>query len=258
MGLFTRKPIKPVSAPAPQSARPSPAMRKAADAPPPPHTLTAFEEALSTLIKSAAEMGDSVLKMVDASALVFLDHNAARAKELIQADLNVDAQKDALMTQAIDVLVRHQPVASDLRLVLAVEHLAGDLERCADHAKNIAKRSLSLAGSGKLDSTIDKLIRALHQAVRSMLNDALKAFSGRDPNLAAELAQRDNVPDTIYDDLFHAVIARLQTNPSEAAMDVQVLFVGKSLERIGDHATNIADEVRFLTRGVVPSATRAK
>jgi len=91
-----------------------------------------------------------------------------------------------------------------------------------------------------------------------MLDDALKAFTTRNANLAAELTLRDSVPDAIYDDLFHAVIARLETNPSEAATDVQVLFVGKSLERIGDHATNIADEVRFLTRGEVPSATRSK
>jgi phosphate transport system protein len=251
MGLFTRRNAKPIPAP------PSPKARVAADGGP-PHTLTAFEDALAGLIKRAGQMGESVLKMVDASALVFLDHNAARAKELIQADLNVDAQKDALLAQAIDVLVRHQPVASDLRLVLAVEHLAGDLERCADHAKNIAKRALSVAAGGKLDPTIDKLIRSLHQAVRSMLEDALKAFTKRDPNLAAELNQRDSVPDAIYDDLFHAVIARLQTNPADAAMDVQVLFVGKSLERIGDHATNIADEVRFLARGEVPSATRSK
>ncbi|HTT96506.1 MAG TPA: phosphate signaling complex protein PhoU [Rhizomicrobium sp.] len=250
MGLFTRK-SKPIPVP------PAPKSRIAGDGGP-PHTLTAFEEALVGLIKRAGQMGDSVLKMVDASALVFLEHNASRAKELIQADLNVDAQKDALLAQAIDVLVRHQPVASDLRLVLAVEHLAGDLERCADHAKNIAKRALSVTTSGKLDPTIDKLIRSLHQAVRAMLDDALKAFTARNANLAFELTQRDSIPDAIYDDLFHAVIARLQTDPSEAAMDVQVLFVGKSLERIGDHATNIADEVRFLARGEVPSATRPK
>ncbi len=184
-------------------------------------------------------MGDSVLKMVDASALVFLEHNVARAKELIQADLNVDAQKDALMAQAIDVLVRHQPVASDLRLVLAVEHLAGDLERCADHAKNIAKRALSVTTGGKLDPTIDNLIRSLHQAVTSMLDDALKAFTARDPNLAAELTQRDSIPDAIYDDLFHAVIARLQTNPTEAANRCcRCCLSRESLERIGgNHAT---------------------
>jgi phosphate transport system protein len=262
MGLFTRRtPPKPT--PVSSTLKPAPvaaasATRMAADAPQPPHTLTAFEEALAGLIKRAAQMGNSVLKMVDASALVFLEHNAARAKELIQADLNVDAQKDALMAQAIDVLVRHQPVASDLRLVLAVEHLAGDLERCADHAKNIAKRALSVTTGGKLDPTIDNLIRSLHQAVTSMLDDALKAFTARDPNLAAELTQRDSIPDAIYDDLFHAVIARLQTNPGEAVTDVQVLFVGKSLERIGDHATNIADEVRFLAHGDVPSATRRR
>ena len=259
MGLrnfFFGKPVaRKAAIPAPPAVQQQPVRKFDAQ---PPHILTAFDEALSVLIERAAQMGDSVLKMVDQCAATFLDRNAAAAKQLIQSDLDVDAQKDAVLAQAIDVLVRHQPVASDLRLVLAVEHLAADLERCADHAKNIAKRALSVAGGSKIDPTIDDLVRRLHHSVKSMLEDALEAFATRDPNLAAELTHRDNIPDAIYDDLFHAVIARLQTNPSEAATDVQVLFVGKSLERIGDHATNIADEVRFLARGDVPSATRPR
>jgi phosphate transport system protein len=91
-----------------------------------------------------------------------------------------------------------------------------------------------------------------------MLADSIKAFATRDAALAMELGRRDLVPDAINDDLFHAVIARIQTNPADAPTDVQALFVGKSLERIGDHATNIADEARFLVRGDTPSATRAR
>jgi len=221
------------------------------------HTLRSFSEALASLTARATQMGALVTRMVDQSALVFLDHDVGKAKALIQLDLEVDSQKDALLAQALEVLARHQPVASDLRLLLAVEHISGDLERSADHAKNIAKRTLALPNTGKLDSTLDDLIRRLHVAVRSMLADSIKAFATRDAALAMELGRRDLVPDAINDDLFHAVIARIQTNPADAPTDVQALFVGKSLERIGDHATNIADEARFLVRGDAPSATRS-
>jgi len=223
-----------------------------------PHTLRTFGESLANLAGNAMQMGDLVTRMVDRSAIVFLSHDVAQAKALIQLDLEVDSRKDALLAQSLEVLARHQPVASDLRLLLAVEHIAGDLERSADHAKNIAKRTLSLTNTAKFDPTIDDLIRRLHAAVRAMLKDSLTAFSTRDTALALELGRRDLVPDSINDDLFHAVIARLQTDPSHAPTDIQALFVGKSLERIGDHATNIADEARFLARGDVPSATRAR
>jgi len=222
------------------------------------HTLRSFTESLASLTAKASQMGELVIRMVDQSAMVFLDHDVAKAKALIQLDLEVDSQKDALLALALEVLARHQPVASDLRLLLAVEHISGDLERSADHAKNIAKRTLALPSSGRLDSTLGDLIRRLHAAVRSMLADSIKAFATRDAGLAMELGRRDLVPDAINDDLFHAVIARIQTNPADAPIDVQALFVGKSLERIGDHATNIADEARFLVRGDAPSATRAR
>ena len=222
------------------------------------HTLRTFEEALAGVASCAAQMGLLVTRMVDQSAIVFLTQDVAQAKALIQLDLEVDSQKDALLAQVIEVLARYQPVASDLRLLVAVEHIAVDLERSADHAKNIAKRTLSLSNRGKFDPTIDDLIRRLHAAVRSMFADSLTAFMTRNAQLALEIDRRDLVPDAINDDLFHAVIAMIQTNPSDVRADIQALFVGKSLERIGDHATNIADEARFLARGDVPSTTRTR
>lgn len=221
------------------------------------HTRTAFEVALNDLSTRAAQMGSDVCKMVDGCVDIFLAHDSDAAKNVIQADMGIDRQKDALIAATMQIIARHQPVAADLRLVLAVEHLASDLERTADHAKNIAKRTLSLYNQGKFDPGIRDQIVRLHQAVRSMLSDAMASFQEADPARAAEVTNRDRIPDGIYDDLFHAVIARIQSDSSDAASDIQALFVGKSLERIGDHATNIADEACFLARGDLPSATRA-
>ena len=220
------------------------------------HTLTAFENALNDLRSKALQMGNDVSEMVESCVEIFLGRDSDASKDTIQADLAIDRQKDALIAATMQIIARHQPVAADLRLVLAVEHVASDLERTADHAKNIAKRTLSLSGEGGFDPEIRDQIVRLHQAVSKMLKDAMQAFECGDTIVAGEVSRRDHIPDGIYDDLFHAVIARIQTDSSDAASDIQALFVAKSLERIGDHATNIADEACFLARGVLPSATR--
>jgi phosphate transport system protein len=100
------------------------------------------------------------------------------------------------------------------------------------------------------------LLTRLHGAVVLMFDEAVGAFAAANVALASGVLERDREPDALYDDLFHAAIVRLQAGQADAAMDVHALFAGKSLERIGDHATNIAEEVRFLARGEIPSATR--
>ena len=222
------------------------------------HTLSSFDDALRDLIDRVTEMGERVKMMVAKAAPIFLERNLTAADALIRDDLDIDQRKDALIAAAVLVLARHQPVASDLRLVLAVEHIASDLERTADHAKNIAKRATSQYDPAAFDAAIRERMLRLHQAAESLLSDALVAFRDANITLAEEVARQDSVPDEIYDDMFHSVIARIQTSPGQVAGDIQALFVGKSLERIGDHATNIAEEVRFLTRGIYPSATRER
>jgi phosphate transport system protein len=221
-----------------------------------PHTLTTFDQALADLMTRVRQMGDHVGGMVAHCVPVFLDHDIARAQAIIHADLTVDSQKDELLSRTMETIARHQPVASDLRLALAVEHIAIDLERSADHAKNIAKRTLSLANHDAFDPTLRHLLLNLHEAASSMFNDSVAAFVTRNVALASDVCSRDQIPDAIYDDLFHAVIARIRTNPADAAADVQTLFVGKSLERIADHATNISEEVGFFAKGDTKTATR--
>lgn len=231
------------------------ATTRAAASPPPEHTLRAFGEALNQLAQETIKMGEHVARMVNDCARIFLEHDASAAKQLIQADLEADRQKDGLLSRTIDVLALHQPVASDLRLVLASEHVASNLERAADHAKNIAKRALATPAVD-FDPAVRDLLLRLHASVYRMLVDAVDAFKRGDTSLASKVLQSDQKTDALYDDLFHAVIARIQADSSRVAADVQALFVGKSLERIGDHATNIAEEARFRARGEAPSSTR--
>jgi phosphate transport system protein len=133
--------------------------------------------------------------------------------------------------------------------------VAANLERVADHAKSIAKRSIS--GLAPLPSGGSaELLNQLHGKVVKSLRDVLHALGDRDVLLADKVHRSDDQMDQIFDDLFHSIIADLQASQGAAVAEVQTLFVGKSLERIGDHATNIAEEIRFMTKGNLPSATR--
>ncbi len=220
------------------------------------HTVRAYGEALNALVTQVLQMGDHVVRMVEECTQIFLDRDLAAAKLVIQSDLTADRQKDALFARSWELLARQQPVASDLRLILAVQHVTSELERSADHAKNIAKRALTLPQGGKLDPTMRDLLLRLHEGVCDMLVVSLRALKDADATVAADLRGRDRTNDSVYDDLFHTAIARIQADPSDAAADVQTLFAGKSLERIGDHATNIAEEAAFIVAGDIPRSTR--
>ncbi len=136
-----------------------------------------------------------------------------------------------------------------------MEHMAANFERVADHAKSIAKRSIG--GSAPLESEGGaELLNQLHEAVVRTLRDVVHALEHRDVPLADKVRRNDGQMDRIYDDLFHMILADLQVSQGTAVNEVQALFVGKSLERIGDHATNIAEEIRFMAKGDQPSATR--
>jgi len=219
------------------------------------HTLRSFDEALENLSSRVSIMGQQVVEMVETAGSVFRDADAEGAQDLVRRDLEVDHQQDELNAAVVEVLSRFNPVARDLREVLATEHVVANLERIGDHAKGIAKRSITSPAptpSGGAAEILDKL----HGEVVTALRNALHAFATRDAALADLVRRGDEGIDHIYDDLFHSVVANLRTGHGAVLGDVQTLFVGKGLERIGDRATNIAEEVRFMTKGDLPPATR--
>ena len=215
-----------------------------------PHTLRSFDERLDELGEHLQAMAATVTKMVEGCLDAFLGDDCAAAQAIIHQDLEVDRRDEAIHLEVLDILARLQPVASDLRQVLAMERAASNLERVGDKAKGIAKRCLALNGvAPELSQDTLDLLHGLQRAVGKMLNDAVSALARRSYILAADVEGRDSAADDLYDDLFHHVVAQLQQEPSRAAANVHALFVGKALERIGDHASNIAEEVRFLLRG---------
>lgn len=222
----------------------------------PSHTLRSFDERLNELGAHLQAMADSAGDMVDGCLDAFLSNDCTAAQAIIHQDLEVDRRDEAIHAEVLDILARMQPVASDLRQVLAMERAASNLERVGDKAKGIAKRCLALNGvTPELSEATLDILRGLQRAVAKMLTDAVAALARRSYILAADVEGRDAGADGLYDDLFHHVVAELQRDPSQAAANIHALFVGKALERIGDHASNIAQEVRFLLRGSVAQGT---
>ena len=215
-----------------------------------PHTLSSFDQRLDAATAHLLEMGAQVSAMLEQCLKTFLDVDCTAAQEIIHDDLEVDRREAAIHDEVMDILARLQPVASDLRLVLAIERAASNLERVGDKAKGIAKRCMALDGQApRMSAETKDLLRGLDRAVAKMLKDALAALERHSYILAAEVEGRDATADELYDDLFHHAVAQLQKEPQHAAATIHSLFVGKSLERVGDHAANIAEEVRFILRG---------
>jgi phosphate transport system protein len=219
------------------------------------HILRAFDEALASLSARSAMMGDKAAAMLASAMAAFGSGDVETARAVISGDMEVDRLREEIDRDVMEVLARFQPMAVDLRQVLAVGHMAGNLERAADHAKNIAKRAIATA-QARPSADILALLAQLGDATAQALREVVSALKREDARASATIVGRDDKIDALYDDLFHSAISKLQGDTASVLGDVQALFVGKSLERIGDHATNIAEEIRYMTIGEQPSATR--
>jgi phosphate transport system protein len=221
------------------------------------HILKSYDARLDALKQRLERMGEDAASMAADCLTIYLKHDVRAAQAVIRKDLDMDRENEEIRTEVMDLLARMHPVASDLRQILAVERAAVNLERVGDKAKSIVKRCLAFNnGPPALGDDTVELLKGLHRSVVRMLQDALSALSRRQHDLATDVENRDAGADALYDDLFHHIVAQIQTDPSKAAENVHALFVAKSLERIGDHATNIAEEVHFVLRGSSPPATR--
>lgn len=221
-----------------------------------PHTLKSFDVALDDLMNGLNAMGGRVCSMVNRAGQAAIDFDTDLASEIIRDDLAVDRDFEALRARCLETLTRFHPVARDLRQVMAVEHAAGNVERIGDHAKSIAKRVISMSEDPSASESVTPLFATLHKAALEACEDALDAFARRDSHFADQIIKNDRRVDTLHDDLFHEVIASVRAG-KKALPGIQLLFVAKSMERIGDHATNIAEEAAFMARGDQPSATRS-
>ena len=213
------------------------------------HILQAFDQSLQTLAATIQAMGRTVMKELDDALVALLEQASERVTRAVAEDIQTDRMQQQINDQVMHMAARHQPLADDLRCILAATRIAGNLERAGDHAKNIAKRSLAL--NQRLSETDRILLRRLANSVRKMLQEALTAHANGDASAATHLWQIDHDVDRIYQVFCQHLLSQMQQQRMSIVAGTHLLLAAKSLERIGDHATNLAEEVTFMVTGTL-------
>jgi len=207
-----------------------------------------FEEELDQLRNRLLEMSGLVEDSVYRSVLTLSDKNPEQAQRVYKNEAEINRLEIDIDEQATELLTLQQPVATDMRFLTAGIKINHDLERMGDLAVNIVERSLYL----RQEPLITHLVDIPHMAnlVRSMVHKSLDAFVRKDPDLARTVLLSDDAVDELRDAIYEDLIAYMEKEPKHVREGVNLMFVARSLERLADHATNIAEDVLFLVQGV--------
>lgn len=212
------------------------------------HTVRSFDTELETLDRHISEMGGIAEKMLSDAMDALATMNADLAHRVIETDLRLDNLQRTVEDFAVRTLARRQPVAVDLRDVIGVMRISADLERIGDQAKNIAKRTTIIAGEPRLARAIVGL-KSMHEVAANQLKDVLDAYAQRDASAARAVWARDAELDALEDSVFRDLLTFMMEDPRNITFCTHLLFCSKNLERVGDHATNIAETVVYIVTG---------
>ena len=211
------------------------------------HTVRGFDEDLAELTGKVVAMGGLVERQLGASIAALMQHDSAAAEQVIGDDNGVDALEEAIDRLAIRLLATRQPMAVDLRVVAMALKITNDLERMGDYAVNIAKRVRRITVQPQIKAYLT--IPLMAGICGSMLKDVLDAYIERDDRKALAVWRRDREVDDYYDQVFRELVAYTLEDPKLTSICVDLMFVAKNLERIGDHATNIAEKIHYMVHG---------
>ena len=206
-----------------------------------------FHDELSELTKQVLHMGGLVESALDRSLAALLDRDTALAREVIDGDEKVDELELDVEERCLDLLALHQPVARDLRYITGILKINSDLERMADLAGNIAERAEVLSQVPPLPFRPD--ISRMAAIVKQMVREGLDAFVRRDVNLALRVWSRDDEADRLFRELLGESIQFMRDNPDRIGETMHLTGAIRNLERVADHATNIAEDVIFMAEG---------
>jgi phosphate transport system protein len=211
------------------------------------HTTKAFDLDLQELDRMVAEMGGLAEKQIAESVAALTKRDLERARRVVAADERIDALQAEIEDKAVLTIARRQPMAVDLREVVSALRVANDLERIGDLAKNIGKR-VALTG----DFHPVKLIRGVeHMAalVLAQLKEVLDAYAAHDLDKALSVWRGDEEVDALCTSLFRELITYMMEDPRNITFCIHLMFCAKNIERMGDHATNIAETVHYMVEG---------
>jgi len=214
------------------------------------HTVKAFDEDITRLRGLIAEMGGLAEVSINEALDALVRGDEVLAEQIVARDKKIDALEMEVDKLAVRVIALRAPMADDLREVIAALKIAGVVERIGDYSKNIARRVGEIQDRKRFEPLT--LLPAMGELAGEMVHDVLTAYAARDPELAREVIAADAKVDAFYDSIFRNLVSYMVENPATISSAAQLLFVARNIERIGDHATNVAEMVHFAATGTYP------
>jgi phosphate transport system protein len=211
------------------------------------HTLKAFDEDLDRLRAMIAQMGGLAEHAIGEAMRCLIQRDVDGAMRIVEEDKKLDDLEIETENRVVQLIALRAPMAGDLRDAVAALKISGVVERIGDYAKNIAKRVPLLEDAGQIEPL--SLLPEMARIATQMVHDVLNAFVNRDAEAAVRVCERDNAVDDFYDSIFRALLTFMMENPHNIGQSAHLLFIAKNLERVGDHATNIAEMVYYAATG---------
>lgn len=221
------------------------------------HISSAFDRDLETIQAMVVKMGGMVEAAITDASTALETRDEELADEVRRRDAAIDALEAQINEDAARLIALRAPTATDLRMVLAVIKISASLERVGDYAKNMAKRTEVLSQMPLIEGA-GMALRRMSQAVNKMLQDALDSYIRRDAELAQDVRHRDLEVDQMYNALFREFLTYMMEDPRNITPCMHLHFIAKNVERMGDHATTIAEQVVYLVTGELPDEARPK
>jgi phosphate transport system protein len=220
------------------------------------HLVKSYDQEMSRLTGEIAAMGELAARQLEAAMDALGKRDSEAARRVANNDDAIDDQERRISGDVLRLLALRQPMARDLREVLAALRIASDIERIGDYATNVARRSMTLNLSAPVP-----LVGGLGPMARmacGLLRDAMRAYTAQDASLAYAVWQRDADLDALYTTLFRELLTYMMEDPRSITACTHLLFIAKNIERIGDHATNIAENIWFVVRGETLNEPRTR
>jgi phosphate transport system protein len=211
------------------------------------HTVKAFDQDIGQLRGLISQMGGLAEDAIAQAMTALQRGDGELAVRITADDKRIDAIEAEVERLAVRIIALRAPMAIDLREVIAALKIAAVVERIGDYAKNIAKRVPQIESEHRIEPI--SILPAMAQMASEMVRDVLDAFAARDAAAALRVCERDHALDNFYDSIFRTLVTYMVENPKTISQCAHLLFVAKNLERIGDHATNVAEMVYFAATG---------
>lgn len=222
----------------------------------PDHIVKAYDQDISSLRTMLAQMGGLAEDQLEHAILALSKRDVTLADQVIMRDEKIDALEREIEEKAILTIAKRQPMAQDLREIMVAIRVSSDIERIGDLAKNTAKRTHAISES--LPRRLSTGLARMGVMAQAQLKDVLDAYARKDDEMAMRVWRSDEDLDALYNSIFRELLTYMMEDPRNISLCTHLLFGAKNLERIGDHTTNIAENIHYLIHGKTISETRPK